>query len=262
MRGNAFRYESWAVSHEGRVRELNEDRFLVDPRLGLWAVADGMGGYDAGEVASSGIVEQLKSIGLATSGADQHARLLDRLTRANTELQEYAQQHNRGTIGSTVAVLLIYEGHYRCVWLGDSRVYLLRRGTLMQLSRDHSEVQELVDKGVITREEARSWPGRNVITRAVGVFAEIEPETAFGEIETGDTFLLCSDGLTAHASDEDIVEAVAGRTAKVACEKLLALVLERGATDNVTIVIAQVRGAETTVQLDTDLPAIEESGTT
>src|SRR5688572_21295313 len=220
MKQTPFQYESWAVSHEGRVRDLNEDRYLMDSGLGLWVVADGMGGYDAGEVASNGIVEQLKTIGVSTSASDQHARFVDRLNQANEELQIYAQR-NGGIIGSTVAALLIFDGEYRCLWLGDSRVYLLRRGSLAQLSRDHSEVQELVEQGILSPEEARTWRGRNVITRAVGVHSEIDVEAAYGEIEVGDAFLLCSDGLTAHASDADILEAVSGRSAKAACETLL-----------------------------------------
>ena len=250
MKQTPFHYESWAVSHEGRVRDLNEDRYLMDPHLGLWVVADGMGGYDAGEVASTGIVEQLKTIGVSTSASDQHARFVDRLTQANNELQDYSQRNGGSILGSTVVALLIYEGEYRCLWVGDSRIYLVRKGKLAQISRDHSEVQELVEQGILSREEARTWKGRNVITRAVGVYPEIDIEAAYGEVEVGDTFLLCSDGLTAHASDDDILEAVTGRGAKAACEKLLELVLERGATDNVTVVITQVRSTAGTVQMD------------
>jgi len=258
MTDSPFRYESWAVTHEGRVRELNEDRFLMDPRIGLWVVADGMGGYDAGEVASSGIVEQLKTIGVSTSPSDQHARFVDRLARANQELQDYSQKRDGAIIGSTVAALLIYDGEYRCLWQGDSRIYLVRRGRLAQLSRDHSEVQELVEQGVITRDEARTWPGRNVVTRAVGVRPELDLEAAYGDVEPGDSFIICSDGLTTHASDDDILDAVSGRTARAACDMLLALVLERGATDNVTIVITQVRTANSTVQIDSDAFAAEQ----
>ena len=182
-----------------------------------------------------------KTIGVSTSASDQHARFVDRLTQANHELQDYSQRNGGSIVGSTVAALLIYEGEYRCLWVGDSRIYLVRAGELAQISRDHSEVQELVEQGVLSREEARTWRGRNVITRAVGVYPEIDIEAAYGEMEDGDTFLLCSDGLTAHASDDDILEAVTGRGAKAACEILLELVLERGATDNVTVVITQVR---------------------
>jgi protein phosphatase len=249
MKQSPFRYESWAQSHEGRVREHNEDRYFVDERLGLWVLDDGMGGLDAGEVASTGIVEQLKTIGVSTSASDQHARFVDRLTQANHEIQDFAQRRG-SVVGSTVAALLIFEGEFRCVWVGDSRIYRIRDGALEQLTHDHSEVQELVDQGVLSREEARTWRGRNVITRAVGVYAELEPEVAYGEVEEDDIFLLCSDGLTAHASDDDILDAVTGRTAKEAGEMLLDLVLDRGATDNVTIIITQIRSPTGAAEVD------------
>ncbi len=250
MDDQAFSYETWAVRHKGRVRELNEDSYLVQAASRLCLVADGMGGYDAGEVASAGIVERLKTMGLSTSASDQEARFVDRLGKANDDLQDYSRQRHGATIGSTVAALLVFEGEYRALWLGDSRVYLIRKGRLEQISRDHSEVQELVERGVLSKEEARTWPGRNVITRAVGVDAHIEPEVTSGAVQIGDCFLLCSDGLTAHAKDDDILDAVSGRTPRAACETLLELVLERGATDNVTVVIVQVRDADATVQVD------------
>lgn len=250
MSEQKFRFESFAVSHEGAVRELNEDRYLAEPKFGLWVVADGMGGHDAGEVASSGIVEQLKTLGIPSSATDQHARFVDRLTRANDALQRYSMERNGSMVGSTVAALLIYEDQYRCLWMGDSRVYLVRRGRLQQISRDHSEAQELIDQGVLTIEEARSYPRRNVITRAVGVSAEIAVDAAYGAIENGDSYVICSDGLTAHLSDDDILETVSGRKPKEACELLLETTLERGATDNVTVIIVQARRADTTIPVD------------
>jgi protein phosphatase len=193
------------VSHEGRVRELNEDRYLVDAGLGLWVVADGMGGYDAGEVASSGIVEQLKTIGVPTSASDQHARFVDRLTQANDELQTYAQQ-NGGIIGSTVAALLIYEGEYRCLWLGDSRVYLLRRGKVLKRTRDHSHVEFLLREGVITADQAISHPMRNFVECCLGGEPFL-PEMTLGlrePLEANDILLACSDGLWGGLEDAEI----------------------------------------------------------
>jgi protein phosphatase len=253
MDEQTFRYESFGASDKGNVRPLNEDNFLVQPKSGLWMVADGMGGHDAGEIASSGIVEQIKTMGVASSAADQHARFVDRLARANEQLRAYAAERDGGTVGSTVAALLIFGGHYRCIWMGDSRVYQIRKGVLSQVSKDHSEVQELVDKGVLSREEARSWPRRNVITRAVGVDDEINVEVVFGEIEPGDTYLICSDGLTAHLTDEDIHRTASGRKAKEACEALVKLTLERGATDNVTVIVVQCRNADSTVPVESAL---------
>jgi protein phosphatase len=247
MTDQAFVFESWAVTHEGKVRELNEDRYLMEPPIGLWLVADGMGGHDAGEVASSAIVEHMKTIGVASSAADQHARFVDRLNKANRELQAYSRERNGATVGSTVAALLAYDGQYTCMWMGDARVYQIRRGKLRQLSRDHSEVQELVESGVLTKEEARNWPRRNVITRAVGVQPELDIDAVYGAMEDNDSYLLCSDGLTAHCTDEDILEAVSGRRAREACEILLDLTLSRGGTDNVTVVIVQCRNPDATI---------------
>jgi protein phosphatase len=244
-----FRYDSWAVSHRGCVRELNEDRYLIEPesRGGLWVVADGMGGHDAGEVASGAIVDHLATMGIPSSGVDQQARFVDRLSRANQELQDYSRRRGGVTVGSTVAALLVFEDEYRCMWMGDSRVYRIRRGQLQQISRDHSEVRELVDRGLLTPEEARRSPRRNVITRAVGVHASINVETENGIIEPGDCFVLCSDGLTAHCSDAEILDAVRGRKPQDACQLLLDTVLARGGTDNVTIIIVQCRSTEKTI---------------
>ena len=251
MGEQSFTYESWAVSDKGRVRQLNEDRYFIErtAKGGLWVVADGMGGHDAGEVASSLIIDRMATVGVPSSATDQHARVVDRLIRANEELQDYSQQRGGATVGSTFVSLLVYEGEYRCLWLGDSRLYLIRKGALQQISKDHSEVRELIDRGLLTPEEARSSPRRNIITRAVGVHSEIEVDVAYGRIEAGDSYVLCSDGLTAHCTDEDILEAVKGRKAKEACRLLVEQALERGGTDNVTVVIVQSRDAESTVPI-------------
>lgn len=247
MSGRSFMFESGAVTHQGRVRTLNEDRILVEPAAGLWLVADGMGGHNAGDMASAEIVAQLSTIGVSSSASDQHARFVDRLARANRKLQDFSRRNNGLTVGSTVAALLAFEGQYRCLWMGDSRVYLIRKGTLRQLSRDHSEVQELLDQGALTPEEARSFAGRNVITRAVGVDPELALDFAYGEMEFGDSYLLCSDGLTAHCSDEDILGAVNGRVAQQVCDLLLQMTLERGGTDNVSVIVVQCRNADLTI---------------
>lgn len=238
----SFQSDSYAVSHAGCVRPLNEDNFLVEPQSGLWLVADGMGGHDAGEVASASIVEHLATMGIATSAPDLRARFEDRLARAHAEIRRVAQE--RGvTIGSTVAALLAIDGRFACLWSGDSRVYLVRDDAISQVSRDHTEVQELLDRGVITPDEARNWPRRNVITRAVGVSDDIDVDIAQGELQPGDTFVLGTDGLTAHVSDGEILSAVAGGSPQQACEALLRTVLARGGTDNVTIIVVRMLDA-------------------
>src|SRR5687768_10390983 len=118
MNGPLFVFDSGSATHEGRVRSLNEDRVLVEPAAGLWLVADGMGGHNAGDVASNEIVSQMATIGVPSSASDQHARFVDRLTRANEALQAYSARHHGATVGSTVAALLIHGEQYRCLWLG------------------------------------------------------------------------------------------------------------------------------------------------
>lgn len=242
MQDSPKTFESFGVSHRGCVRRINEDRFLLDPESGLWLVADGMGGHDAGEVASGSIVAHLATLGIASSAPDLRARFEDRLAQAHTEIRKLSEERGGVTIGSTVAALLAYEGLYACLWSGDSRVYLARDGALSQLSRDHTEVQELLDRGLISPEEAVHWPRRNVITHAIGVREEITIDITQGEALAGDIFLLATDGLSAHVDDAEIRDGVAGRTPQEVCEHLLDLVLSRGATDNVTVVVVKYNG--------------------
>lgn len=242
MQELAVRFESFGVSHQGRVRERNEDRFLIEPESGLWVVADGMGGHEDGELASSSIVEHLGAIGVAASAPELRERFEDRLARAHGDIRRQASE--RGvTIGSTVAALLAIDGCYACLWAGDSRIYLVRAGTIAQVSRDHTEAQELVERGVITPQEAQTWPRRNVITRAIGVSDDLVMEFEQGETLPGDIFVLCTDGLTNHVSDREIESAVVAAPPRQACQALLDMVLERGASDNVTIVVARCRAA-------------------
>jgi serine/threonine protein phosphatase PrpC len=148
------------------------------------------------------------------------------------------------TIGSTVAALLAIDGRFACFWSGDSRVYLVRDGVISQLSRDHTEVQELLDRGMITQVEATTWARKHVITRAVGVGDEIIVDYQQGELRLNDVFVLCSDGLTAHVSDAEIEDAVIANAPQAACEELISKVLKRGGTDNVTVIAMRVLGGE------------------
>ncbi len=240
MNDLALPFESYGVSHRGCVRQDNEDGFLVEPGSGLWLVADGMGGHEGGEFASATIVRHLGTIGVATSAPDLRARFEDRLGRAHAQIRDISRE--RGvTIGSTIAALLAIDGRFACLWSGDSRIYLVRNGAISQISRDHTEVQELLDRGIISPDEARTWPRKNVITRAVGVGEEIVVEFQQGEIMPGDVFVLGTDGLTAHVSDPEIEAAVVAAPPRDACERLLGKVLERGGTDNVTIVLVRIR---------------------
>jgi serine/threonine protein phosphatase PrpC len=219
------------------VRLHNEDNYVVLPEIGVWAVADGMGGHESGALASRIVSEALGSIGNPVSAPDLLARLEDRILRANATLRRIAEDHENTVIGSTVAVLLVFEPYYAVVWSGDSRVYLVRNGTILQLSRDHSEVQELIDQGVLTPDDAKAWPRRNVITRALGVHDVPELDSNHGVVVPGDRFVICSDGLTVHVKDDEILKHVDRASAQTACNELLSLALGRGGTDNVTVVV-------------------------
>ena len=154
-------FRAWAVTHPGTVRDHNEDAYVNRPDLGLWAVADGAGGHDAGEVASGLIATALDSIPLELNAEETLTQVRMRMAATHAALRERAARQGNGMIASTVVVLIARHGHFACLWAGDSRAYLLRDGALARVSRDHSLVQELVDGGQITRLEAGSdrWEG-------------------------------------------------------------------------------------------------------
>jgi protein phosphatase len=231
-------FDSGAATHVGKVRRRNEDGYLVRPEVGLWAVADGMGGLESGDLASRTVIDALKSIGQPSSAAELLAWCEERVVTANTVLNDIGQRRG-GIIGTTIAVLLAYDSRFACVWSGDSRIYLVRGHALIPQSRDHTELQELLAEGRLKPDEARTWPRRNVVTRAIGVHHDPELEMRDGVLQAGDAFVLCSDGLTAHVEDEEILREVTTRPPQRACEALIDLTLTRGATDNVTVVVAR-----------------------
>lgn len=239
MSNPKFRFETGAVTHDGCVRDHNEDRYLSAPQHGIWLVADGMGGHFGGDVAAQIVVDRIETVRQSSSAADLRARFLDRVARANEDIRAHSARHDGVTIGATLAALLIHEAHFACCWCGDSRIYLLRDGVLTQLSRDHTEAQELFDSGAITAEQAENWPRKNVITRAVGVYEQAEIDHATGTLRDRDAFLLCSDGLTGHLHDDEIVAMMRGQPSQAACEALLAETLRRGASDNVTVIVVR-----------------------
>lgn len=243
---SAFKFDSGFATDKGRVRAANEDSVMARPDFGIWAVADGVGGHEAGQLASSTVTGFLDSVGNAVSHADQVARFHDRVLRANESIRIAMEERNGLPMGSTVVGLMIYDRQFTIAWSGDSRIYRIRGPSIEQLTRDHSEVQELVDQGVITADEAKTWPRRNVITRAVGIFDDPALEYAHGVIEGDDTFVLCSDGLTGHIADAEIAALVDGQRAQQGCDILIAETLERGATDNVSVVIVRCHKSEQT----------------
>lgn len=237
-------WQSAGVTHRGKVRRLNEDAFILRPDIGLWGVADGMGGHRAGDVASRMIVEALAELPQTQSFAERLDGIDDAMELVNRALIEDEAGNGRGGLsGSTVAVLTIDDsGLGALLWAGDSRIYRYRHEHLEQLSTDHSQVEEYVREGLISRQEAATHPEANVITRALGSHPDEVLEADLYHIETGDRFLLCSDGLVRHVSDDEIARVLASRTPEQACEELLERALARGGTDNTTIVVVDILG--------------------
>jgi serine/threonine protein phosphatase PrpC len=231
---------SASLSHVGKVRRINEDSCLDRPHLGLWAVADGVGGAHAGDRASGLIVEALDKLTAPTTAVGFLGSVRDSLQRVNRLLRLEAETLNGRTIASTIVVLLFFGQHYACAWAGDSRLYLLRNGRLRQITRDHSEVQELVDAGEITPDEARHHPRGNLITRAVGAHDDLLLEMVQDQLRAGDMFLLCSDGLTKPVGDAEIQQLVDAHTPDDAARALIDAALSGGGPDNVTVVAVKV----------------------
>jgi protein phosphatase len=232
-------FETGAATHIGKVRQYNEDSYTARPEVGIWAVADGMGGHESGDLASHTVIDALETIHAPHSAHDLLSLCEERIFDANARLKEIGRQRGGVIIGTTVTVLLTFDSYFACVWSGDSRIYMVRHGEITQLSRDHTEVQHLLMNGVITPEEARTWPAGNVITHAIGVADIPELEMTSGPLNAGDVFVMCSDGLTQHVEDHEILRCVSASTSQQACERLIVLTLERGAVDNVTVIVVR-----------------------
>ncbi|EJM97818.1 protein phosphatase 2C domain-containing protein [Phyllobacterium sp. YR531] len=237
-------FNSHGATHTGRVRPVNEDRFLAKPSNGIWLVADGMGGHSHGDVAASMIVQAAGKIEKPASHLDLVGDFLGQMHGVNEDIRNLAREHGLGVMGSTVVGLLIAQDQFSAVWAGDSRLYLNRGNRMTQLTKDHSEVQQMIDNGTLDAATAASSKRKNVILHAVGVREVPYFETIDGEIRDGDIFVLCSDGLTAHLSTPDIQEIVLSHPAEPACQLLIETALQRGGTDNVTVVIVEYRGSK------------------
>ena len=226
---------SAARSESGPMRPLNEDRLVDMPEAGLWAVADGMGGHEGGDWASAKIVEELEQIRFPKAFDDACISIANAIHTANMVI--YRQSLRRGKqMGSTVVALFAQDRRFVVFWCGDSRAYLLRDGTLHRVSRDHSQVQEMVDRGLIDPKDADGHPMGHVLARAVGVRDTLELDSVQDEIQPGDVFLLCSDGLHGYVAEAEIARLLARGTPDQAADQLVAMTLERGAPDNVTVI--------------------------
>lgn len=229
-----------AATDVGRVREGNEDSVLHDERLGIFAVADGMGGHQAGEVASATAVEALRA---AIAGG---ASITDAVTQANTAVVDKARADTAMLgMGTTMTAAIEVVGGLRIGHVGDSRAYVLREGILARVTDDHSLVEELVREGRITLEQAAVHPQRNVVTRALGIDADVDVDDVAVELTGGDRVLLCSDGLSGMLRDADI-SAILRREPDInaAARALIDAANEAGGEDNITVLVIDVIGEE------------------
>lgn len=241
-------------THPGLVRPLNEDAIGADPSCGLFALADGLGGYNAGEVAAvmaiSAVLERLpSSLNGSRENADRFTPdevIYDTVGDINTSIYNAALNSAAFEGMATTLVIAWFLGSR--LWVahtGDSRLYRYRAEQLEQLTRDHSFSQELLDAGMVTEEEARILPAKNLVTRALGASPEIEPEIQEVEVEVGDLILLCSDGLTEMVGSYEIAGLLAASSADMheTARRLVDLANEAGGRDNISVVVVKVSGA-------------------
>ena len=234
------------ATNVGMIRPGNEDAFFTDPAEGLFIVADGMGGHAAGEIASEmavGIIaDELRLVRDINDGVV--VQVNQAFKRANLAIFERTlTEVDKQGMGTTASLLILRDSKYLIGQVGDSRVYLLREGTLTQLTKDHSYVQEQVDAGHLTPEQARYHPYSNVITRCVGASADVEPDTYTGIVKAGDTFLIASDGLTGMVDDRRLQTLLQSKaSAQRVVDALISEANGRGGLDNITAVVVRVVG--------------------
>jgi protein phosphatase len=251
-----LQYHSAGLTDVGQRRKLNEDAFLVDDELGLYVVADGMGGHAAGEIASQQAVETVHGMVIRGHGAlDQVAegdtsedslrqaiRVVESAVQAATYMVFGLAQHdpNQQGMGTTVSVLAMCGEYGITAQVGDSRIYLIRGRQAESLTEDHTLVAWQLKQGIITEAEAERSPHRNVITRAVGSREYVQVDTGFFEVQPSDAYLLCSDGLHGYLRQEEIPEVIE-MGPRGAAERFIAMANSRGGRDNITAVVVNVR---------------------
>ncbi len=240
------------ATHPGMVRSHNEDSIAADAATGLAVLADGMGGYNAGEVASGIAVALISSeIKKMLAGTEPHELNGNRMellvkeqaVKANAAIHQASQsQPQYSGMGTTLVIALWFDNHVCVGHIGDSRLYRLRNDALEQVTRDHSWLQEQIDSGMITKEQARYSPNKNLVTRAVGIDPEVEPEVHIHAVQPDDIYLLCSDGLPDMVTDEEIQLTLSSLKANLplAAEQLVQQANDNGGRDNVSVILVRV----------------------
>ena len=243
------RIEIGSATHVGQVRTGNEDSVLCEPQestlvaeRGLFfAVADGMGGHAAGEVASSMAVKTARDVFYTSPDRDIGTALHQAIDRANAEVYEAgAGTSGRDHMGRTLTAVVVAHSKAIVGHVGDSRCYIVQRGAIRQLTKDHSWVAEEVEAGLLTEEQARVHPRRNIITRALGLRPEVDVDLYNADLEPGNLLVVCSDGLHGLVTDDEILAHVTRYRPADAVEALVRLANERGGPDNITVVVAQM----------------------
>ncbi len=232
-------FRSVARTHAGAVRSANEDAYALRDDLGLWAIADGVGGHDSGEVASNLLAEEMRAICAAPGIGGLREQVENAIRRAHITMTKNTVDGARKTMGSTISALLGGKNCIECIWAGDSRIYRHRDDCLTRLTHDHSIVQRMIDEGSLDEEGARRHPQRNMITRAVGIQQELQLDVRSVEHSSGDKYLLCTDGLYDMLTDAELCNVISCGSIDETADLLLATALARGASDNVTLVLVE-----------------------
>ena len=236
-----FEWQSMALSDTGHVRQLNEDAFLNSAEQGLWAIADGMGGLARGDYASGLVVESLVHFAHQSNLAASIRDLELRLRQAHDNCRN---SFHGERVGSTIASLFSYRHYAFFLWAGDSRVYRLREGELSQMTVDHTVAQEKCTKGELSPTRATSHPSANILTRAVGVHQTLHLEIDYDTVQTGDRYLLCSDGLYNALPVDRIQSLLAQESREAALRQLINAALDERGDDNITAIVTDATASK------------------
>ncbi len=233
-------FRSAGRSETGLVRAQNEDSMLLDDHGGLWIVFDGMGGHQNGAAASRMAALAFDDKDMPASFDAAIACFAEQIHQVNAQIQQVAAENGGGTMGTTAVGMILREREFAIGWVGDSRAYIHRRGGLFQLTVDHTHVQDLIDEGILTPADAVDHPMSHVLTRALGVAPDLQVDIIKDEVEPGDRFLLCSDGLSGPVTDDEIRALLERDDPQAAVDALIERAYANGAPDNVTAIVIEI----------------------
>lgn len=234
------RYKVVWRTHIGLVRNINEDRVLANAEQGVFAVSDGMGGHARGDIAAQMVVDALSEVTASPRHDETTEASCQAIERANKNICERAlQQSLDASMGTTVAALIISDFAYSCIWVGDSRIYLMRDNRLIRLTTDHSVTQDLIDRKVIQESERNSHPQASVITRAVGISSSLDISRAHGRAQSNDLFFICTDGICGMLNDDEIARILSESDESKAANCFIEAVIKQGAKDNLSFLMVR-----------------------